>query len=345
MRVSELAKELGYKAAELVELAQAKGIKVADARANIDARMAAAVRAQVPHRSKLSGPLMDVYARVVAEEAAKATAKAAEPKTARKKKEPAEPGAEPKPKRTIRKKKEPAAPVVEMAGKPAKTPSGKVAPVKKVKVVEEFRLSDAQKAAPVSKIAARKTEDMSPEEQAELKKEASKPLIDVDNVIGVAKEVNVVRPIEIEVFQRDKDVKEQKDRRVVRAPTKTQPPTQPVHSTSIRHAPPTRPPLRPPMRPYDARRHQKPRVPPAAMRSTVQAPRPRPVVTPMSERKIEIQVPISLKNFCEQTGIKVNHVMKKLVEQGAIITINHLLDEGMVGVLAAEFKPLMQIIN
>ena len=50
MRVSELAKELGYKAAELVELAKAKGIKVEDARANIDARLAAAVRAQVPHR-------------------------------------------------------------------------------------------------------------------------------------------------------------------------------------------------------------------------------------------------------------------------------------------------------
>jgi hypothetical protein len=80
MRVSELAKELGYKAAELVELAKAKGIKVEDARANIDARLAAAVRAQVPHRSKLTAnpALMDVYTRVVTEEAAKAAAKAAE---------------------------------------------------------------------------------------------------------------------------------------------------------------------------------------------------------------------------------------------------------------------------
>jgi hypothetical protein len=41
MRVSELAKELGYKAAELVELAKAKGLKVEDARANLDARLAA----------------------------------------------------------------------------------------------------------------------------------------------------------------------------------------------------------------------------------------------------------------------------------------------------------------
>src|SRR5258706_6538356 len=85
MRVSELAKELGYKAAELVELAKAKGIKVEDARANIDARLAAAVRAQVPHRSKLTAnpALMDVYTRVVTDEAAKAAAKAAEPRPER----------------------------------------------------------------------------------------------------------------------------------------------------------------------------------------------------------------------------------------------------------------------
>src|SRR5258706_8348914 len=98
MRVSELAKELGYKAAELVELAKAKGIKVEDARANIDARLAAAVRAQVPHRSKLTAnpALMDVYTRVVTEEAARAAAKAAEPKVEKHRKEPAAEGAEPK---------------------------------------------------------------------------------------------------------------------------------------------------------------------------------------------------------------------------------------------------------
>ena len=80
MRVSELAKELGYKAAELVDLAKAKGLKVEDAKSNLDARLAAAVRAQVPHRSKLAGPMLEVYQRAVADEAARAAAKAAEPK-------------------------------------------------------------------------------------------------------------------------------------------------------------------------------------------------------------------------------------------------------------------------
>src|SRR5262249_28137781 len=107
MRVSELAKELGYKAAELVELAKAKGIKVEDARANIDARLAAAVRAQVPHRSKLSGALMDVYSRVVTEEAAKAAARAAEPRIEKPRKEPGAEGADTGPKtRRVTKKKE-----------------------------------------------------------------------------------------------------------------------------------------------------------------------------------------------------------------------------------------------
>ena len=345
MRVSELAKELGYKAAELVELAKARGIKVEDARANIDARMAAAVRAQVPHRSKLSGALMEVYGRVVAEEAARAAAKAAEPKPARKKKEPAAEGAEPAPKRAPRKKKEPAAeaPAAKKEeAKPAKTGSGRTAPVKRVKVVEEFRLSDVQKAATAPKVVARRKETLSPEEQAELKKEASKPLIDVDKVIGQAKEVHVVRPIEIEVYQRDKGIEESKDRRMVNRPgAKSAQAQQPVHSTATRY-----PPLsRPPVRPQDVRRHQKPRVPPAAMRPTVQAPKPRPVITPMSERKIEVQVPISLKSFCEQTGIKVNHVMKKLIEQGAMVTINHLLDEDTVGVLAAEFKRDITVVK
>src|SRR6185503_17743144 len=104
----ELAKELGHKAAELDELAKDKGIKVEDARANIDARLAAAVRAQVPHRSKLSAnpALMDIYTRVVTEEAARAAAKAAEPKPEK----PAKvEGEAPKTKRVTKKKEAPVA--------------------------------------------------------------------------------------------------------------------------------------------------------------------------------------------------------------------------------------------
>jgi translation initiation factor IF-2 len=351
MRVSELAKELGYKAAELVELARAKGIRIEDARANLDARMAAAVRAQVPHRSKLSGALMEVYARVVADEAARAAAKAARPKPPRK--EAAE--GEAKPKSPPRKKAEPAgageapapakaegAAAARPAGAAAPAPPPPAKPAKKAKVVEEFRLADAIKAAPAPKPAAPKAVELSPEEQEELKKEASKPLIDVDKVIGEQKELHAMRPIEIEVFTQDRDVEEAKEKRHARPVTKTaQQSATPVASARppVAGRPAAAPPPPSPARP-------RPRVPPPSARPTVAPPRPRPVPTPMSERKIEIQVPITIKNFCEQTGIKVPMVIKKLMEMGAAVTHqNAVLDEDMVGVLAAEFKRDITVVK
>jgi len=66
----------------------------------------------------------------------------------------------------------------------------------------------------------------------------------------------------------------------------------------------------------------------------------------MSERKIEITVPITIKSFCEQTGIKVSQVMKKLMDQGAMImNQNAALDEDLVGILAAEFKRDVTIVK
>src|SRR5688572_14044145 len=128
MRVSELAKELGYKAAELVELAKVKGLKVEDARANLDARLAASVRALVPHRSKLSGAMLETYHKAVAEESARQAAKAAEPKPEKKKKEPAAEGAEPpKTRRVAAKKEEPAAPAKKEEAKPAAAVAAKPA--------------------------------------------------------------------------------------------------------------------------------------------------------------------------------------------------------------------------
>ncbi len=336
MRVSELAKELGYKAAELVELAKSRGIRIEDARANIDARMAQQVRAQVPHRSRLAGPLVEVYQRVVADEAARAAARAAEPKVERKK-EPAAEGAEPKPKKTTRRK------VEEVAKAPgAKKEAEPAKPAKKVKAEKElFRLGVSDlPAASVPKAAPHKTVELTPEEQ----KEAAQPLIDVDKVIGEAKELHAMRPIEIEVFQRDTQVEEAKEKR--HAPRATKAQSTPVAPAPLRPAVPLRPSaaLPPPSVPGLIHR-PRPRVPPPAARPTVQPPKPRPVVTPMAERKIEVTVPITLKNFCEQTGIKASLVLKKLIEQGVMATINSTLDETAVGVLAAEFKRDITVVK
>ncbi|MBI3858569.1 MAG: translation initiation factor IF-2 N-terminal domain-containing protein [Planctomycetes bacterium] len=352
MRVSELAKELGYKAAELVELAKAKGIKVEDARADIDARLAAAVRAQVPHRSKLNAnpALMDIYARVVREEADRAAAKAAEPKLEKPKKEPGAEGEPPKTKRVAKKKDPAAAGEAKPAAKKedAKAPA-KAAP-KKAKVAMEFRLgaTDA-KASPV-KGAEHKHVELTPEEQEEIKKAAATPLIDVDKVIGEAKELHAMRPIEIEVFTRDTQVEESKEKRHVKpvaGPAKPATPVAPPRPTPMPTRPGTpayagqRPPMPPPSQGY------RQRTPPQHHhRPTVQAPKPRPVITPMAERKIEITVPITIKNFCEQSGIKVSQVIKKLMDQGAMVmNQNAALDEDMVGVLAAEFKRDITIVK
>jgi translation initiation factor IF-2 len=350
MRVSELAKELGYKAAELVELAKAKGIKVEDAKASIDARMAAAVRAQVPHRSKLgSAPaLMEIYTRAVADEAARAAAKAAEP---RPEKKPAAEG-DPKPKRVV-KKKEPvaaAAPAVAVPGTKKddpKAPPAK-APAKKSKVVTEFRIGATEAAKPAQAPAPRHL-GLTKEEQEAIKKEA-KPLIDVDKVIGEAKELHAMRPIEIEVFTRDTQAEESKEKRhvkpaakatasaapaapMVQRPGANPPGYRPAPSMGQGVRPGARPPMGGAFRPVGAYR------PAARPPAPSQPAKPRPVVPAPADRQVEISVPITIKNFCEQTGIKVNLVIKKLMEQGAsILSQSAPLDEDMVGVLAVEFK-------
>jgi translation initiation factor IF-2 len=355
MRVSELAKELGYKAAELVELAKAKGIKVEDARANIDARLAAAVRAQVPHRSKLSGALMDVYSRVVTEEAVRAAAKAAEPKPEKPPPKLNADGTEaPKTKRVTR-KKEVAPAEAGDAAKPAaakkEDPKAPLkSPAKKAKVAMEFRLGATDAKAPV-KGGEHKHVELTPEEQEEIKKAAATPLIDVDKVIGEAKELHAMRPIEIEVFTRDTQGQESKEKRHVKPVPQAAKPAAPVAPPrptppSVRPGTPAYAGQRPPMPPPPQHGYRSRPQPFHHNRGPVQPAKPRPVITPMSERKIEIIVPITIKSFCEQTGIKISQVMKKLMDQGAMImNQNAVLDEDMVGILAAEFKRDVTIIK
>jgi translation initiation factor IF-2 len=342
MRVSELAKELGYKAAELVELAKLKGLKVEDVKVTLDARLAAAVRAGVPPRSKLAGPMLETYNKFVAEEQARMLARASEPKPERKKKEPAPEGAEPKPKRVVKKKEEGAAAAKKEA--PAKAAPAKPA-AKKVKAQELLHLGASDAHASV-KPAAHKTVELSPEEQEELKKAAATPLIDVDKVIGEAKELHAMRPIEIEVFTRDTQVEEAKEKRHVKPVAKAATPAPAAPPRPVVPAAPAAPP--PGSRAAEIRRQRAMgfRPPPPPMRPAPAPAKPRPAPVPMAERKIEITAPISIKNFCEQTGIKVGLVLRKLMEQGAMVTNqNAALDETTVGLLAVEFKRDITVVK
>ncbi len=306
MRVSELAKELGYKAAELVEVAKIKGVKLENARATVNARLAMQVRAHVPHRSKLDGDMLDQYKKIqdtLAEaEATRALTRVTKPRTKRvtRKKTVVNKPAEKKP---VEKK-----PVEKKTAEPAKGAStGKKPPAsKRPKVIEEFRPGET----PGPKI-----EKKAPVGHVPVPKEAKKPLIDVDKVIGKPKEVHSLRPQELDRFQSDRGVTPSKEKRHAQKTLKAQTP-----------GPPT------------SMRVRKPRVPPLRMRATVQPPKPRPNIPAPSERKLEVKVPISIKDFSQETGIKVNLILSKMMEQGVMATINHALDGMMVEMLALEFK-------
>jgi hypothetical protein len=64
MTVKELARAMGYTAQALAALAKSKGLEVGEPGATVEPRLAQKVRAQVPHRAKLSGPLLEVFSRL-----------------------------------------------------------------------------------------------------------------------------------------------------------------------------------------------------------------------------------------------------------------------------------------
>ena len=304
MRVSELAKELGYRAAELVEMAKDRGLPLKTVRDNVDARAAAAVRAQVPHRSKLGGDLKNLYEKIKADlaeaKAAEMAAKKMAPPRVRKK---AKPAAEKEPE-----KKKP-------AEKPKPVPKSKT--VRKKNVVEEFRLGGEAAAtveAPrvLPKIHVTRTE----EEKLEIQKASSKPLIDVDKIIGKERVVRVMRTAEIDQDERTKAQQEKEKK--ARAASEGAPPT-------ARVVRPERP------------RGRRVKAPPIA-KPTVSVPKPRPVSIPPSEREHTVRVPIRLKDFSKQVGVKFNDILRKLVGMGQIAGINAVLDEETVVTLAEEFK-------
>jgi len=331
MRVAELAKDLGYKAAELVEMVKdhAVSIPIANPRGEIDARSAAQIRAKLPHRRNLKGELADRYVRIVAELAAAEAAKP-EPKPAKPKKAPVE-GEEAAPKKKPARKKgdaEAAAPP-EAAAKEkeeaAKVEAAKTGP-KKPKVLQEFRLSDVAGKAEKPRVSGPSVHiGLTPEERAALLAQTKDPLIDVDKVIGAEHEVRTLRAAEGAALDREKAVQEDK---------------------AHRHVVPRSKPAPPPLRPAPPPPRPKPRVPPPQLRPTVQPPKPRPVVVPIADREIELTVPITIKDFCEKLGIKSGAVMRSLIEKGVMATINASLTEDQVVEMALEFnRPKVKIVK
>src|SRR5262245_37514661 len=326
MRVAELAKDLGYRAAELVEMVKdhAVAIPIANPRGEIDARSAAQIRAKLPHRRNLKGELAERYAKIVTDLAAQEAAKP-EAKPERKKKAPAEgeEAAAPK-KRPAKKKPDEAAAAADAAAKaktePAKAADAAKTPTKKSKVVMEFRPgeSDVKTEKPKTPVPTGHI-GLTPEERAALLAQTKDPLIDVDKVIGVEHEVRTLRAAEGAALDREKQVQEDKSHRHVVARSKPAPPPLRPPTPVGRGPAPTPPVIRP-----------RPNIRPVIRPVVKTPPAARPVVAPIEERDIELTVPITIKEFCEKLGIKSGAVMRSLIEKGVMVTINATLDEEQV---------------
>ncbi len=105
-----------------------------------------------------------------------------------------------------------------------------------------------------------------------------------------------------------------------------------VPQTTVRR-PGQRPGMRPGMRPGS--RSTSIRV----LEEAVGRPKPTPPPPPpAADRQIEVPVPISVKDFCALVGIKANLVLKKLLDHGKIVTINHALDADDAEMMALEFN-------
>ena len=66
--------------------------------------------------------------------------------------------------------------------------------------------------------------------------------------------------------------------------------------------------------------------------------RPKQVSTIDRKGDILLQLPVSVKSFSADTGIAVNHVIRKLMRMGVMTNINTILDEETIEVLADDFE-------
>ncbi len=66
-------------------------------------------------------------------------------------------------------------------------------------------------------------------------------------------------------------------------------------------------------------------------------PAVRAIVAPSKPTKVELQAPVSLRDFSQATGIKTGQLVKKLMDLGTMASVNQPIPDEMVEVLAMEF--------
>src|SRR5262245_47784267 len=253
-KVSDLAKELGYKAAELVQMVNTHpiGVTIANPRADVDARQAAGIRAKLPHRKDLKGAMKEEYDKIVE----KLAAEAPPPKAPKKEKAPAaEKPADAAPKSDKKPAKKeaagavaaaaaPSAPAPQMgafhAGKgdaPRIAAAAKVEKEKKAKEVVLVSTRDVHDKPRTAPPPAAKV-GLSAEEKAAVKAETVKPLIDVDKVIGAEHEVRAQSAADAKALDKGAiNVEADKAHRVIAQRPKPAPTPAPARPGMHQHAP------------------------------------------------------------------------------------------------------------
>jgi translation initiation factor IF-2 len=335
-KVSELAKELGYKAGELVLLVNALniGVKIEHARADVDARQSAVIRAKLGPRSGLKGANKELFDKIAAQHAEE---------EAKKKAEKAEKAATEKPEKKVEKKPKkeegpvvvPAAPVevkkevIPAAGSAVVAVHvGKTVKVeKKEEKKKEVVLVSTREGEHKPKVAAPPAAKvgLTADEKAAIKGEVEKPLIDVDKVIGEEHQVRVQRAAELQALERGQVPATQNKEH--RQPAQ-QPKRAPMPTRTGRGAIPNLQQRRVPTAPIQRAPAGAPPVP----------PKPKPAVVPVEQRKIDISVPISIKDFSALTGIRTGQIQQKLMNQGIMAPITASLNEDQVTMLALDFN-------
>jgi translation initiation factor IF-2 len=328
VKLSELAKEKGYSAAELVFVARAFGLEAGSTKDVLDVRTVALWRARVLTKAQLKKERPDLLERLKegSQQVREAERAAAPPKRSR----------PPRP-RAPKKTKEPAAAATaaatappaaaEPVPAPKSQPAPAAAPQPKPAPPPKEKEPPRKPAPPAPPPARRKPKAV----EIPLKERAPAPppppppkpipiLRDTPKVAGTPRgprppieekedeKLRVLRPVVIEEPERDEGDSFVKAARRPKAPVPS------------KAAPPPRPPA-------------------ALLRGL----RHRPASPPAAERKVVLSVPITIRDFSQQAGIKASEILAKLLANGVKATINSLLDEDAVLTLALEFQREIEI--
>ncbi|MCC6740361.1 MAG: translation initiation factor IF-2 [Planctomycetia bacterium] len=136
--------------------------------------------------------------------------------------------------------------------------------------------------------------------------------------------VRILRPTEVKEYEKAQEEEARAKKLGLNKP--------PVPQTTVRRPGGGRPGMRPGMRPGG--RSTSIRV----LEETIGRPKPAAPAPPPPDRQIEVPVPISVKDFCALVGIKAPLVIKKLLDHGKLVTINHALDADDTEMMALEFN-------